>query len=165
MDVQAGGAHQLHSKVLDTLMTKSRQSPRKPKGPLSLCLGPASGVGGFGSGQGASDLCSAHRKSIVVVETSPHSQWAPEVLKCSRSLSSLPETPVAYGAEGEAGPQVRKILHSPWCWLPVCWEVSNVRSPPQASLLEARPHIFRSGRGSMRGLGKCSKGSGRRAHV
>lgn len=37
-------------------------------------------------------------------------------------------------------------------------EVSNVRSPPPASLLGARLHIFRSGRGRARGLMKHIKG-------
>lgn len=37
-------------------------------------------------------------------------------------------------------------------------KVSNVHSPPPASLLEARPHIFRSGRGRARGLVKHIKG-------
>ena len=51
-----------------------------------------------------------------------------------------------------------RTLCSPWCRFPVCLEVSNVRSHPHSSLLEARPHIFRSGRGRARGLVKRTKG-------
>lgn len=100
---------------------------------------------------GNSEVQGSHRPKVGGAISQRHKQ---EALRCPRTPhSSCPETP-----KDPAGRRKQDPGLSPDAGFLSTQEVSNVRSPPPCIPSEARPHIFRSGRGRARGLGKHIKG-------